>query len=103
MRTIMRTVILALAAAIAVAAITLLIIFKFLLPPTETRQTSPAAYTIGEWEGKVAVFEGEDSYPMQILDTDVAGLPTEQRAKVQAGIRVERGEDLYLILEDYTN
>ncbi len=103
MRTITRTVILALVAAAAVAAVALLLIFKFLLPPKDTRYTPPAPYTIGVWEGKVAVFEGEDSYPMQILDTDVAGLPAEQRAKVERGVRVERAEDLYLILEDYTS
>ena len=103
MRTTTRTVILALAAALAVAAVALFIIFKFILPPKDTRYTPPPAYTIGVWEGKVAVFEGEDSYPMQVLDADVAGLPEEQRAQVEAGVRVEQAEELYLILEDYTS
>lgn len=103
MRTTTRTIILALAAAAAVAAVALFIIFKFLLPPKAARYTPPPAYTIGVWEGKVAVFEGADSYPMQILDTDVAGLPEEQRAQVEEGVRVEKAEELYLILEDYTN
>lgn len=103
MRTTTRTVILALAAALAVAAVALFIIFKFILPPKNTRYIPPPAYTIGVWEGKVAVFEEEDSYPMQILDTDVAGLPEEQRTQVEAGVRVEQAEDLYLLLEDYTS
>lgn len=103
MRTTTRTVILALSAAVAVSAVALFIIFKFILPPKDTRYTPPPAYTIGVWEGKVAVFEGEDSYPMQIFDTDVAGLPVEQRAQVEAGVRVEQAEELYLILEDYTS
>lgn len=103
MRTTTRTVILALAAATAVAAVALFIIFRFLLPPKATRYTPPPAYTIGMWEGKVAVFEGTDSYPMQILDTDVAGLPEEQRAQIEEGVRVEKAEELYLVLEDYTS
>lgn len=103
MRTTTRTVILALAAAAAVAAVALFIIFKFLLPAKAGRYTPPPAYTIGAWEGKVAVFEGADSYPMQILDADVAGLPEEQRAQIEAGVRVEKAEELYLILEDYTS
>ncbi len=103
MRTTTRTVILALAAAVAVSAVALFIIFKFILPPKDIRYTPPPAYTIGVWEGKVAIFEGADSYPMQILDTDVAGLPEEQRTQVEAGVRVEQAEELYLILEDYTS
>lgn len=103
MRTTTRTVILALAAAVAVSAVALFIIFKFILPTKDTRYTPPPAYTIGVWEGKVAIFEGADSYPMQILDTDVAGLPEEQRTQVEAGVRVEKAEELYLILEDYTS
>ncbi len=103
MRTTTRTVFLALSAAAAVAAVALFIIFKFLLPSKTAHYTPPPAYTIGVWEGKVAVFEGADNYPMQILDTDVAGLPEEQRAQVEAGVRVEKAEKLYLILEDYTS
>ena len=103
MHTMARTILLALAASAVVAAVALFIIFRFLLPRTAAREVPPPAYTIGVWEGKVAVFEGSDDYPMQILDTDVAGLPEEQRAQVEAGVRVERAEELYLILEDYTS
>ena len=98
-----KTIILALAASTAVAAAALFIIFRFLLPRHAAREVPPPAYTIGAWEGKVAVFEGADNYPMQILDTDIAGLPDEQRAQVEKGVRVERAEELYLVLEDYTN
>ena len=98
-----RTVILALAASAAVAATALFVIFKFLLPTKTAPYAAPPAYTIGTWEGKVAVFEGTDDYPMQIFDTDIAGLPEQQRAQVEAGIRVQRAEELYLILEDYTS
>ena len=98
-----KTIVLALAASAAVAAVALFIILKFLLPTRMAREAPPPAYTIGVWEGKVAVFEGADDYPMQIFDTDVAGLPDEQRAQVEKGVRVERAEELYLILEDYTS
>lgn len=103
MRTTARTVLLALAAAAAVAAVTLFLIFRFLLPTDAARHAPPPPYTIGVWEGKVAVFEGADNYPMQIFDTDVTTLPDEQRAQVEEGVRVENAEELYLILEDYTS
>ena len=103
MHTTARTILLALAAAAVVAAAALFVIFRFLIPAKAAQPTPPPAYTIGMWEGKVAVFEGADDYPMQILDTDVAGLPEEQRTQIEQGVRVERAEELYLVLEDYTN
>ncbi len=103
MRTTLRTVLLALAVSMIVAAVALFFIFRFVLPARESPFSAPPAYTIGIWEGKLAVFEGADTYPMQILDTDVAGLPEEQRTQVEAGVRVEKAEELYLILEDYTS
>ncbi len=101
MRTTGRTVLLALAASAAISAVALFFIFRFLLP-ARTQGAAPAAYTIGVWEGQVAVFERDDPYPMQILDTPVAGLPAEARTRLKDGVRVERAEELYMILEDYT-
>ncbi len=103
MHTTTRTVLLALAASMTVAAVTLFCIFRFILPAQNHPFSAPPAYTIGVWEGKLAVFEGTDSYPMQIFDTDVAGLPEEQRTQVELGVRVEKAEELYLVLEDYTS
>ncbi len=100
MRSVGRTVLIALFVALAIALMALFCILR-MLPPT-TRQTDATPYTIGVWDGYVAVFEGEDSYPMQVLDTAVAGLPEEQRAQVERGVRVARAEELYLMLEDYT-
>lgn len=103
MRSATRTVLLALAVSAVIAALALLIIFRYILPSHTQKNAPTAAYTIGAWEGKVAVFEGADSYPMQILDTDVAGLPKQQQQEVLHGVAVYNPEQLYLILEDYTN
>lgn len=102
MRTTTRNVLLILAVALMLSAVVLFILFRVVLPSREQPYTAAPAYTIGEWEGKVAVFEGTDTYPMQIFDTDVAGLPDEQRTQVEQGVAVIRGEELYQILEDYT-
>ncbi len=103
MRTTTRTVLLVLAMSLTVSAIALFVIFRAVLPSRAQPFAAPPAYTIGVWEGKLAVFEGADTYPMQIFDTDIAGLPDEQRAQVEEGVRVEKAEELYLILEDYTS
>ncbi len=102
MHTTTRNVLLTLALALLLSAVALLIIFRVILPKRTQPYTLPPAYTIGEWNGKVAVFEEDDTYPMQIFDTDVAGLPDEQRAQVEQGVPVVRAEELYQILEDYT-
>ncbi len=103
MSTAARTILLTVAAAVLVAMLALFCIFRFLLPAYAAENTTPPAYTIGAWEGKVAVFEGEDPYPMQVLDTPVNALPAEVRSQVESGVPVNRAEDLYLILEDYTD
>ena len=102
MRTTAKTVLLALAVSLVIAAAALFIICRFLLPQRQTRTPAPA-YVIGAWEGKVAVFEGDADYPMQVFDTDVQGLPSEQRDELLVGIPVEDAERLYLLLEDYTS
>ncbi len=102
MRTIARIVLLSVLFTVTLALLTLFFLQRYL--PTDAEQAaSPPPYTIGAWEGYVAVFEEDDPYPMQILDTAIAGLPPEQRAQVEKGVPVTRTEDLYLILEDYTN
>ncbi len=103
MRTTARTVILTLAMSLLLAMLALFFIFRFLLPTSAAQDVSSYPYTIGTWQGYVAVFEREDDYPMQIFDTAVATLPAEQRAHVERGIPVKHAEELYSILEDYTN
>ncbi|MBQ4612647.1 MAG: hypothetical protein IJB26_03750 [Clostridia bacterium] len=102
MRTALRTAALALAVSAVVAALALVIIFRFLMPKDETQTPAPP-YTIGVWEGKVAVFEGDDAFPMQVFDDAVDGLPPKQRDEVTRGIAVHDPEELYAILEDYTS
>ncbi len=98
-----RTIIAALAASLLLAALMLFFIFRFLLPGHAAENAAVPAYTIGIWEGKVAVYEGADSHPMQIFDTPVTALPAEVREALEKGVRVDRAEELYQILEDYTS
>ncbi len=100
MRTAGRTALLALLVSLAIAIITAFFIRRML--PADARELPPTPYTIGVWDGYVAIFEQDDDYPMQVLDTAVAGLPAEQRAQVEQGVPVTHADELYLILEDYT-
>ena len=83
------------------AAVVLFILFRFVLaPPTHTPPRP--LYTIGVWEGQVAVFERGQSYPKQVYDMPVTGLPHELRRQVLDGVPVYSEEQLSVLLEDYT-
>ena len=95
-RTILWTVIAAL------AAVTLVLLFALLAQPAPKAAPAPK-YTIGEWGGQVAVFEGDQTYPKQVYDSYVSALPKEQQAQVEAGIPVTDDTQLSLLLEDLTS
>ena len=66
-----------LTASFFLAAVVLFVLFRFVVTPPAKADTSPKSlYTIGEWQGQVAVFEGEQPYPRQVLDMPISGLPT---------------------------
>ena len=97
-----KSLLLALAAALTVAAVTLAVLF-WALPLTEEPEEEPikSQFVIGNWNGQVAVFAGEDPIPMQVLDTFISTLPEDARLEVMAGIPVESADRLSVLLEDY--
>lgn len=83
------------------AAVILWILFRFVLP-VEGRSSRPAAYTIREWEGQVAVFERDQPFPRQVFDVYVETLPPEIQQQVRQGVPAEDEARLSVLLEDYT-
>lgn len=100
MRTMGRTLLWALAVSLLLAAVVLWLVFRFVLP--SDGKTARAAYTIGEWEGQVAVFEGDQPFPRQVFDVYVETLPPEQQQQVRQGVPAEDDARLSVLLEDYT-
>lgn len=89
------------AVSLVLTAMMLFLAFRFVLPkPSETPPRS--LYTIGVWEGQVAVFERNQSFPKQVYDMPVSGLPHELRQQVMDGVPVYSEEELSVLLEDYT-
>lgn len=90
-----------LTASLFLSAVILFVMFRFVLPaPTHTSPTP--LYTIGVWEGKVAVFERHQSYPKQVYDMPLTGLPYEVRQELLEGVPAHSEEELSVLLEDYT-
>ncbi len=103
MRSVWKPVLLSIAISLLLVAITLFVLFRFLIPYEEKEQTRfKPQYVIAEWEGQVAVFKGEDAFPMQVYDTYVDTLPGEIQENLQQGIPVEDETHLSVLLEDYT-
>lgn len=85
------------------AAVVLFVLFRFVLTPPAKADTAPTPlYTIGVWEGRVAVFEGDAAYPKQVYDMPVTALPQELQTRVQTGVPAYSDAELSLLLEDYT-
>lgn len=105
MRQTVRLVILAIAAAGVLATIALAVLYVQYgreIPRT-TDDGTPAAYTLGVWEGQLAVFEGEAAFPMKLYEVAVVSLPAEEQQKLRDGIAVQTAGELQVLLEDYTS
>ena len=92
-----------LSASFLLTAVVLFVLFRFVVtPPAKADAAANALYTIGEWRGQVAVFEGKQTYPKQVLDMPVSGLPPEVREQLRQGIPAYSEAELSVLLEDYT-
>lgn len=100
----LRSVLLAIAAALLLVAVMLFVIFRFLLPAAAPEQPhNEPQFVIGSYDGQVAVFERGADYPMRVYDVSIAALPPEEQAKLQAGIPAADADALSVLLEDYTS
>ena len=96
-----RTLLWALVVALLLSAVLLFLIFRVFLPP-EGETAVSARYTIGEWEGRLAVFEGGSPQPRQVFEVYVDALPEELRQRVKEGVPARDDTQLSVLLEDYT-
>lgn len=101
MQSVGRTLLWALVVALLLSAVLLFVIFRFFLPPGDNWAQTPQ-YTIGEWEGQLAVFEGSQPFPRQVFEVYVDALPEELREQLKLGVPAENDAQLSVLLEDYT-
>lgn len=78
-----------------------------LLPEQSDSETMPteriAQRTLREWEGQLALFEGDDTEPVEVYDVTVATLPEEEQQRLRGGIVIEGEEMLASLLDNYTS
>lgn len=105
MKRTVRLIILAIALAAVIATCTLAILYTKYGREVkrQTENGTPAAYTLGVWEGQLAVFEGTSAFPQKLYEVPVSALPPAEQEKLKAGIAVDSAEELQVLLEDYTS
>ena len=71
---------------------------------TEESSTLPQVdYVLGEYEGYLAVFRGEQKKPYQVLQMPVQLLPEEDQGAIEAGIHVQTEQELRRLLDDFAS
>ncbi|MBR5536706.1 MAG: hypothetical protein IKU58_02255 [Clostridia bacterium] len=73
------------------------------LTATEVWQAPSYRWTVGVWQGRVAVFEGENTDPIRVMETPVSALPASDQKALRDGIPVDDPVVLAGILEDYSS
>lgn len=69
---------------------------------TESTTVVPL-YTLGEYNGKLALFKRGYSMPVEIYDVYLSSLPDAERSKIKNGITAQSDEEILKIIEDYTS
>ncbi len=105
MRQTMRLIILSLAASAVLA--TGILSFLHLKyggdEPPAPQLAEQETYTVGVWEGKLALFETTADFPVKLYDVAITALPPEEQQRLRAGIPVRSDGELQALLEDYTS
>ncbi len=67
-------------------------------------KSTSAAYTVREYDGKIAVFSGDNSNPDYVLESPlIRDLPFADRQALGEGVEVSNCEELNEVLQDYDN
>ena len=92
------------AGAAGLLAAGLMLFFGAMRVPAETEPPAPQpAYTLREFDGRLAVFAAGEEEPIQVLDLDIRLLPPYDQGLLRAGIDTADEQELQRLLEDYTS
>lgn len=69
----------------------------------ETTTLPQVDYVLGEYDGYLALFRGEQKQPYQILDMPVQLLSDYDRGQIAEGIHVESEQELRRLVEDFAS
>lgn len=62
-----------------------------------------AQQMLREWNGQIALFEGDSDEPAEVYEVTVGALPNEEQERLREGIVIESEEMLASLLDNYTS
>lgn len=78
-----------------------------LLPKKSDTKSVPTAQAaqqmLREWNGQIALFQGDSDEPAEVYEVTVAALPEEEQERLREGIVIESEEALASLLDNYTS
>lgn len=78
-----------------------------LLPQKTDTKSAPtergSQQILREWNGQIALFEGDSAEPAEVYEVTVAALPREEQERLREGIVIESEEALSSLLDNYTS
>ncbi len=71
---------------------------------TRSVPTEPATrQMLREWNGQIALFQGDSDEPAEVYEVTVAALPEGEQERLREGIVIESEEMLVSLLDNYTS
>mgnify|MGYP004522905979 CR=1 FL=1 len=61
-----------------------------------------AGYTVREYNGKIAVFSGNDDIPVKILNIDAGSLREYDKKQFETGITLDSMREVLMLEEDFS-
>ena len=74
-----------------------------IIPLPQEQTKPPVVYTLRDYQGRIAVYEGENTQPIEVFDIFSNSLPEDEYLKVMAGVPANSESELQRLIEAYTS
>ena len=69
--------------------------------PNASKPSKDKQYILKEYDGMLAIYESNQSSPIEVLDVDISTLPERDIEKIKNGIYANSLNEIYSFAEDY--
>ena len=101
MSTQFKGIILFLAITVSIVFVSLSLTSKPTLAANPSSETVEIKYILGEFNGKLAIFQTNNSTPIEVLDVQINSLPQRDIERINNGITANTLSEIIALAEDY--
>ena len=91
--------------AISITLILTILSFGVIKPPpssaVDTNSTRETKYYLKDYNGMLAIFEGDRTIPLEVLKVSISSLPERDIEKIKKGIFADSLNEIISLAEDY--